>query len=101
MPALAAAQFQPNFTNPLHSLDRGGHVVGWDRDLLNPNVLRDGMHDWALANNRMAKVLEAKGYPYQYLFCRNAGHGVGNAQARFLPHAIERVWRGHAPKKSE
>jgi enterochelin esterase family protein len=72
-----------------------------DRDLLNPNVMRDGMHDWVEANNRMAKVLKAKGYHYQYLFCRNAGHGIGNAQAQFLPDAIEWVWKGYAPKKSE
>ena len=72
-----------------------------DRDLLNPNVMRDGMHDWVEANNRMAKVLKAKGYEYQYLFCRNAGHSVGNAQAQFLPHAIEWVWKGYAAKKSE
>jgi enterochelin esterase-like enzyme len=72
-----------------------------DKDLLNPNVLRDGMHDWVEANHRMAKVLKAKGYHYQYLFCRNAGHSVGNAQAQFLPHAIEWVWQGYAPKKSE
>ncbi len=66
-----------------------------DRDLLNPNVMRDGMHDWVEANHRMAKVLKAKGYDYQYLFCRGAGHSVGNAQAQFLPHAIEWVWKGY------
>ena len=38
-----------------------------DRDLLNPNVMRDGMHDWVEANHRMAKVLKAKGYEYQVL----------------------------------
>jgi enterochelin esterase-like enzyme len=70
-----------------------------DKDLLNPNVMRDGMHDWVEANHRMAKVLKAKGYEYQYLFCRGAGHGVGNAQAQFLPHAIEWVWRGFGEKK--
>jgi iron(III)-enterobactin esterase len=69
-----------------------------DADLLNPNVMRDGMHDWVEANHRMAKVLKAKGYEYQYLFCRGSGHGVGNAQAQFLPHAIEWVWKGYAPK---
>jgi hypothetical protein len=42
--------------------------------------MRDGMHDWVEANNRMAKVLKAKGYDYQYLFCRNAGHSIGNAK---------------------
>jgi enterochelin esterase-like enzyme len=72
-----------------------------DRDLLNPNVMRDGMHDWVEANNRMAKVLKAKGYHYQYLFCQNAGHGIGNAKSQFLPHAIEWVWKGYVPKKSK
>lgn len=70
-----------------------------DRDLLNPNVLRDGMHDWVEANHRMAKVLKAKGYPYQYLFCRDSGHGIRNAKAQFLPHAIEWVWHGYTPKQ--
>ena len=45
-----------------------------DRDLLNPNVMRDEMHDWVLANQNMAKVLAAKGYAYQFLFIRNSGH---------------------------
>ncbi|MFT5303277.1 MAG: enterochelin esterase family protein [Mariniblastus sp.] len=72
-----------------------------DRDLLNPNVMRDGMHDWVEANHRMAKVLKAKGYHYQYLFCLNAGHGIGNAKSQFLPHAIEWVWKGYVPKKSK
>jgi enterochelin esterase family protein len=69
-----------------------------DADLLNPNVMRDDMHDWVEANHRMAKVLKAKGYEYQYLFCRGSGHSVGNAKAQFLPHAIEWVWKGYAPK---
>ncbi len=72
-----------------------------DRDLLNPNAMRDGMHDWVEANHRMAKALKAKGYDYQYLFCRGAGHGVANAKAQFLPHAIEWVWKGYSPKKGE
>jgi iron(III)-enterobactin esterase len=73
-----------------------------DRDLLNPNVMRDGMHDWVEANNRMAKVLKAKNYDYQYIFCRNSGHGIGNAKAQFLPHAIEWVWKGYkAEQKSK
>jgi hypothetical protein len=45
-----------------------------DRDLLNPNVMRDGMHDWVTANENMAKVLSAKGYHYQFVFVRNASH---------------------------
>jgi hypothetical protein len=46
----------------------------------------------------MARVLKARGYEYQYLFCRGARHGVGNAQQQFLPHAIEWVWKGYSPK---
>jgi iron(III)-enterobactin esterase len=72
-----------------------------DKDLLNPNVMRDDMHDWVEANHRMAKVLKEKGYEYQYLFCRGAGHSVGNAQSQFLPHAIEWVWKGYAAKKDK
>lgn len=71
-----------------------------DQDLLNPNVMRDGMHDWVEANHRMAKVLKAKGYDYQYLFCQNARHGIRNAKAQYLPHAIEWVWHGYEAKKN-
>jgi len=66
-----------------------------DRDLLNPNVMRDGMHDWVEANNRMANVLKEKGYHYQYLYCQDSGHGIRNAKEQFLPHAIEWVWHGY------
>ncbi|MFO0880697.1 MAG: alpha/beta hydrolase-fold protein [Gemmataceae bacterium] len=72
-----------------------------DRDLLNPNVMRDNMHDWVEANHRMARVLKEKGYEYQYLFCRGSGHSVGNAQQQFLPHAIEWVWKGYTPKSDQ
>ncbi|TWT89360.1 alpha/beta hydrolase [Neorhodopirellula pilleata] len=71
-----------------------------DRDNYNPNVMRDGMHDWVEANHRMAKVLQAKGYEYQYLYCQNSGHGVRNAKEQFLPHAIEWVWHGYQAKSS-
>jgi len=66
-----------------------------DRDNFNPNVMRDGMHDWVVANNRMATVFKAKGYHYQYLYCLNAGHGVGNAKRQILPHALEWLWKGY------
>src|SRR5579883_3119407 len=72
-----------------------------DSDLLNPNVMKDDMHDWVEANNNMAKVLKAKGYEYQYLFCRGQGHSIGGAQGQFLPHAIEWVWKGYSPKKDK
>jgi enterochelin esterase-like enzyme len=66
-----------------------------DRDLYNPNVMRDGMHDWVEANHRMAAVLKAKGYHYQYVFALNAGHTDRNVRAQTLPQALEWVWRGY------
>jgi enterochelin esterase family protein len=68
-----------------------------DRDLLNPNVMRDGMHDWVLANERMAKVLAAKGYHYQFVFARNAGHVDGRVKQQTLPEALEWLWQGYQP----
>lgn len=64
-----------------------------DRDLLNPNVMRDGMHDWVEANERMARALAAKGYAHQFVFARNAGHCDRAVTAQTLPAALEWLWR--------
>jgi enterochelin esterase family protein len=64
-----------------------------DRDLLNPNVMRDNMHDWVVANENMAKVLAAKGYHYQFVFARNAGHTDRNVKQQTLPEALEWLWK--------
>jgi iron(III)-enterobactin esterase len=70
-----------------------------DRDLLNPNVMRDEMHDWVVANENMAKVLAAKGYHYQFVFARNAGHTDRTVKQQTLPEALEYLWQGyHAGK---
>ena len=66
-----------------------------DRDLLNPNVMRDGMHDWVLANEQMAKVLAAKKYPYQFIFARNSGHGDRAVKQQSLPEALEWLWKDY------
>jgi iron(III)-enterobactin esterase len=66
-----------------------------DRDLLNPNVMRDNMHDWVLANEQMAKVLAAKGYHYQFVFARNAGHVDRAVRQQTLPEALQYVWQGY------
>jgi enterochelin esterase-like enzyme len=70
-----------------------------DRDLLNPNVMRDNMHDWVDANNRMAKVLKDKGYHYQYVYAVNAGHVDRAAKNQTLPEALEWVWQGYSAKR--
>ncbi len=66
-----------------------------DRDLYNPNSMRDGMHDWVEANQRMAHVLADKGYDYQFSFVRNAWHCDPAMKAQLLPQALEWLWRGY------
>ncbi len=66
-----------------------------DRDLLNPNVMRDDMHDWVVANENMAKVLAEKGYHYQFVFARNAVHGDRPVKEQTLPEALEYLWQGY------
>jgi enterochelin esterase-like enzyme len=68
-----------------------------DRDLFNPNSMRDNMHDWVVANENTAKVLAAKGYHYQFVFARNAGHTDGAVKRQTLPEALEWLWQGYQP----
>jgi enterochelin esterase-like enzyme len=68
-----------------------------DQDLLNPNIMRDNMHDWVLANENMAKVLAAKGYQYQYIFARNARHVDSKVKKQTLPEALEWLWKDYHP----
>ncbi len=69
-----------------------------DRDNLQT---RDDYHDWVLANERMAEVLAAKGYHYQFVFARNAGHTDRAVKAQTLPEALEYVWQGYQTPKSK
>ena len=68
-----------------------------DRDLLTPNKMIDNMHDWVLANENMAKALADKGYHYQYLFVKNAGHCDNAMKQQTLPEGLEYVWKGYTP----
>jgi len=67
-----------------------------DRDLLNPNVMRDNMHDWVFANEQMANVLAAKGYHYQFVFARNAGHVDRAVKQQTLSEALQYIWQDYA-----
>jgi len=70
-----------------------------DRDLYNPNDMRDNMHDWVVANEDMARVLAAKRYPYQFLFARNAGHVDHAVRAQTLPEALEYLWQDYPTRR--
>jgi enterochelin esterase family protein len=67
-----------------------------DRDLFHPNVMDDHMHDWVVANENMARVLAAKGYHYQFVFARNAGHVDRAVRQQTLPEALEYLWQGYS-----
>jgi enterochelin esterase-like enzyme len=69
-----------------------------DRDLYNPNVMRDNMHDWVVANENMARMLADKGYSYQFIFARNAGHVDHKVKQQTLPEALEWLWKGFEAK---
>ncbi len=56
---------------------------------------QDGYHDWVLANEKMAGVLAAKGYHYQFVFARNAGHTDRPTKQQTLPEALEYIWQGY------
>jgi iron(III)-enterobactin esterase len=61
------------------------------------NFDRNGasLHDWVMANQRMAAVLKAKGYQYRYIFAKDAGHVDHKVVGQTLVEALEWVWEGY------
>jgi enterochelin esterase family protein len=53
------------------------------------------LHNWVMANQRMAAALKAKGYPYRYVFAEVAGHTDGRVTRQTLPGALEWLWQGY------
>ncbi|MEO5915038.1 MAG: alpha/beta hydrolase-fold protein [Luteolibacter sp.] len=64
---------------------------GWDRD-------EASLHNWVMANERMAAELKAKNYAYRYVFAKNAGHVDGKVTWQTLPGALEWLWQGYQAK---
>jgi enterochelin esterase-like enzyme len=54
------------------------------------------LHNWVLANQRMAAALKAKGYHYQYVYCLGARHVDRKAVGETLPGALAWLWQGYA-----
>ena len=54
------------------------------------------LHNWVLANQRMAAALKAKGYAHRYVFAEAAGHTDGRVTRQTLPGALEWLWQGYA-----
>jgi enterochelin esterase-like enzyme len=53
------------------------------------------LHNWVMANQRMAAALKAKGYAYRYVFAKDAGHTDGRVTRQTLPDALEWLWKGY------
>ncbi|HEV2328540.1 MAG TPA: alpha/beta hydrolase-fold protein [Verrucomicrobiae bacterium] len=79
-----------NAAKPLRIwMEVGDRDLGFDRD-------EASLHNWVMANNRMAAVLKAKGYDYRYFFAKNAGHVDRKVVGQTLPDALAWLWEGYA-----
>jgi enterochelin esterase-like enzyme len=54
-----------------------------------------GLHNWVIANIRVANALKAKGYHYQFIYAKAARHTDGQVIAQTYPAALEYVWQGY------
>jgi enterochelin esterase family protein len=57
-----------------------------------------GLHNWVIANIRFADALKAKGYHYQFVYAKGAGHTDGKVISQTYPQALEYVWQGYKAK---
>jgi hypothetical protein len=57
------------------------------------------LHNWVMANQRMAATLKAKGYQYRYVFAQAAGHTDRRVTRQTLPGALEWLWEGYSEKR--
>ena len=53
--------------------------------------------NWVIANKHMTAELKAKGYHYQFVYAKAAGHTDGKVIAQTYPQALEWVWQGYKP----
>jgi len=59
----------------------------------------ESRRNWVIANSRLAKVLKEKGYPYQFVYSKGAGHTQRKVIDDTLPHALEYVWMDYTGRR--
>ncbi len=59
----------------------------------------EGRRNWVIANSRLASVLKEKGYTYQFVYSKGAGHTQRKVINNSLPQALEYVWLGYTPQR--
>jgi enterochelin esterase-like enzyme len=62
---------------------------------LGANTASADRRNWVIANQRFARVLKDKGYHYQFVYAKNAGHVDRNVIRQTLPQALEYVWQDY------
>jgi iron(III)-enterobactin esterase len=63
------------------------------------NTASSNHRNWVIANQRMAAVMKAKGYHYQFVYAKNAGHVDAKVINQTLPQALEFLWKGYPIQK--
>jgi len=56
------------------------------------------LHNWVMANERMARALKAKGYRYRYVLSKESKHCDGRVKNETLPGALAWLWQGYPIK---
>ena len=64
---------------------------GFDRD-------EASLHNWVMANQRMAAALKSKGYHYRFVLSKNSRHCDGRVKNATLPDALVWLWKDYKAK---
>jgi enterochelin esterase-like enzyme len=72
-------------------LEVGEKDNGYDKD-------EKSLHNWVMANDRMAAALKDKKYHYRYVFASGAGHVDRKVVNQTLPEAMLWLWQGYPIK---
>jgi iron(III)-enterobactin esterase len=59
----------------------------------------EGRRNWVIANSRLAKILKDKGYAYQFVYSKGAGHTQRKVINNSLPQALEYVWADYSGRR--
>jgi enterochelin esterase family protein len=59
----------------------------------------EGRRNWVTANSRLAKILKDKGYAYQFVYSKGAGHTQRKVIDNTLPQALEYIWLDYKPQR--
>ncbi len=51
--------------------------------------------NWVIANKHMAEALKAKGYHFQFVFAKGAGHTDSRTNQQTIAEALEFAWKGY------